>query len=86
MERQDEKELANLIREAEGVATELADGHLSIMKFSRDYKVVAGTPCLMPLWPDSEYLWQLPGHETLEEALQDFLKHRYVFPANDGCY
>jgi hypothetical protein len=47
----------------------LYDGHLTIFKFTTGWKVVYGTPEISADCRD--FLRQLPGHDTLDDALGD---------------
>jgi len=65
-------DLDTLIFLAENFAEQFEDGHLTIMKFTTEWKVMLGTPNL-----DSEEgrkeVSKLNGHKTLEKALLDLI-------------
>lgn len=66
--------LWRLLKEAERRAQEIADGHLTIMRFTTGWKVFFGTPHLMSCdsldgMRDYVGLWLMPVFDTVEAAL-----------------
>lgn len=67
-----------LLQEAQECAEAIDSGHLTILRFSSEWKVMLGTPNL-----DDDYgqgsgrdeVWQLQGFTALEAALADLLAH-----------
>jgi len=65
--------IETLIQQAEALAKEKTDGHLSILKFTTGYKVFLGTPNL-DIGEERENISNMNSFSTLEEALQSLLK------------
>jgi len=62
-----------LLQEAERLAQQHQDGHLTIMRFTTGWKVMLGTPVL-DLYHGRPEVDRLEQYETLEEALAELCK------------
>lgn len=62
-----------LLREAERLAEQHQDGHLTIMRFTGGWKVMFSTPVL-DLYRGRPEVERLVQHETLEDALAELCK------------
>jgi hypothetical protein len=71
-------DLETLIGLAENLASQKADGHLTVMRFTTGWKVALGTPNLDD-GTGREELVRLPLHTTLREALVSLLIERNRF-------
>jgi hypothetical protein len=76
MSAQEERFIA-MLRAAELIAAELADGHVTIMRFTTGWKIMLGTP-EMTLDGGYDEVGELPGFESLEAALEHFTKAVYT--------
>jgi hypothetical protein len=70
------QKLEALVGLLEKIAADKHDGHVTLFKFSTGWKVFEGTPTL--LWPDCAVLAQMEPHESLSEALAEFVRTRPV--------
>jgi len=66
----DESRLPDLLRQAERIALERADGHLTIMRFTTGWKVMLGTPDL-DSGAGRKEVGQLKSFESLGQALEE---------------
>ena len=65
--------LEKLIREAEILAKEESDGHLSILKFTTGYKAFLGTP---NIGEEREKISKIQSFDTLEKTLKYLLENK----------
>jgi hypothetical protein len=68
-------DLISLISQAEQLAIEEADGHLTIMRFTTGWKCALGTPDLRGGDGSSE-ISQLQNFETLTDALSHLISEK----------
>ena len=66
LEKLNNEELLDVLSE---FAKENHDGHFTIFSFTTVFKVVFGTPYIMPLSKAYEKLFNLPTGETIREAV-----------------
>ena len=64
--------IETLIKQAENIAKEKADGHLSMLKFTTEWKIFLGTPNL-DIGEERERISELEAFPTLAEALASFV-------------
>jgi hypothetical protein len=65
----DESSLELAFRLAEEMAGEVADGHLTLMRFTTGWKAIYGTPND----EDRDYIWSLRNNTTAAAALDDLV-------------
>lgn len=71
-----------LLEEVNLRALELGSGHVTILKFTTDWKVAFGTPDFDGSAQSSrKWLWDAPGFDTLSEALDDLLATNRRWPS-----
>jgi hypothetical protein len=74
----DNTSLGELLEQAEGLARQSFGGHLTIMRFTGEWKAAFGTPDL-----DSDHgraqVWRLDGFSSLRDAVQNLVEQEPCF-------
>jgi hypothetical protein len=71
------KELLDLLEEAEQIAEEKFEGHMTILRFGTGWKVLFGTPVMLPEQNGDYEIVQVIDHGM---TLKGALHHALAFP------
>lgn len=70
--------IGELIEKIEKIASEISDGHYTILKFTSGYKAFFGTPDL-DNGNEREKIAKLESFESIEEALVHLIENKTLF-------